>query len=276
MDLLKSLDSLQKWRRNIVEPIAFIPTMGALHAGHASLVREAKQSNTKIVVSIFVNPTQFAAGEDLNEYPQTLDQDLNLLNQLEVDAVFLPNASMMYPDGFDTFVRAVSLNKILCGRNRPIHFDGVLTIVIKLFNLIRPHRAYFGKKDYQQLKMIERAVRDLNLNIKIFGCEIHREPTGLAMSSRNSYLSQIQKEQASLIYKELSKARDLVDKGAVIDSTYIKNIKAELLASGFVIDYVELCERHSLKKMNKSVKSASILLVAAKLENVRLIDNIEL
>lgn len=257
--------------------IGFVPTMGYLHEGHLSLIKCSKKENDITVVSIFVNPLQFGKNEDLDRYPRDFERDKNLCEKESVDYIFYPDYKDMYPEGFQTYVEVEQLSKGLCGDYRPGHFKGVATVVLKLFNIVNPDNAYFGKKDYQQLKIIERMVKDLNLPIKVVGCPIVREKDGLAMSSRNTYLSPEERQSAIYIYKGLTEGKKLFEIGeknnqkikqAVIDT--IK--KAPLLKE---IQYVELIDKDTLKPKEIAEKG-DIIAVAVYIGKTRLIDNIEL
>src|SRR3972149_8697095 len=189
--------------RNSGKSIGFIPTMGALHMGHTSLMEKAKKDNDAVILSIFVNPTQFTAGEDYHNYPRDIEKDKTTASDIGVDYLFLPSADEMYPEGYKTFVNVEDITEPLCGKFRLGHFKGVATVVLKLFNIVKPKRVYFGEKDYQQLLVIRRMARDLNLDIKIINMPTIREKTGLAMSSRNRNLNQNEMESAAAIYKAL-------------------------------------------------------------------------
>lgn len=257
--------------------VAFVPTMGALHAGHLSLVRAARAQADRVLVSIFVNPTQFAPHEDLSKYPRTISADLTLLASEGVDAVFLPNDTTMYPQGFQTFVHGKGIARLLEGVSRPQHFEGVLTVVLKLFNLVKPDIVCFGKKDYQQWRLIEQMVEDLNFDTKIVGCETLREPDGLAMSSRNRFLSQEDRPVAAAIYQGLQATRHLYESGER-STTKLLAVCHEQIASHkeFQLDYLETRKRSDLSSFESDIDAPAVVLVAAKIGTTRLIDNIEL
>jgi pantoate--beta-alanine ligase len=255
--------------------IGFVPTMGALHEGHLSLVRRSKQENDITVVSIFVNPIQFGPNEDFNRYPRDFDGDFNKLQSEGVDILFYPDIASIYPEGYSTYVEVKGLSDKLCGAFRPGHFKGVATIVTKLFNIVKPKRAYFGQKDYQQSVIIRRMVKDLNLDVEIIVCPTVREEDGLAMSSRNSYLSGKEREAATIIYKTLTKASELIQSG-IIDGVRIKNfmmeeIKKEPAVSS--IDYVGVYDPETLDEID-IIKSEVVLAAAIFIGKTRLIDNI--
>lgn len=256
--------------------IAFVPTMGNLHQGHLTLVEAAKQKADIVVVSIFVNPMQFAQGEDLDQYPHTPEQDKAALAALDTDILFSPSAAEMYPKGLteQTYIEVPGVSQHFCGASRDGHFRGVATIVNKLFNLVQPDQAYFGKKDFQQLQVIRTMTADLCLPITIVGVDTVREPSGLAMSSRNGYLSDTEKHQASQLYACLSYAAEQVKKRAWTLAAAIRYVKEQLTASGFSCDYIEFANRNTLQLASDTDKEL-VLLAAAYLGKTRLIDNIE-
>jgi len=253
--------------------VGFVPTMGYLHEGHLSLVRRAKEENDVVVVSIFVNPTQFGPGEDFERYPRDLERDRKLLEAEGVDYLFLPDARQMYPRGFSTWVEVEGLTEGLCGASRPGHFRGVATVVTKLLNLVRPTRAYFGEKDYQQLQVIRRLVADLNIPVEVVGCPIVREPDGLAMSSRNTYLSPEERSSALSLYRGLKLAEELFRQGER-NASAIKSAVREFILSHprTKVDYVEIVDPESLKPVER-VKEGDVIALAVFVGNTRLIDN---
>ena len=256
--------------------IAFVPTMGYLHEGHLSLVDIAKKKGDVCVVSIFVNPIQFGPGEDYERYPRDVRRDERLLEQRGCDVLFYPSASEMYPEDFLTRVRVEKLSNILCGKSRPGHFEGVTTVVLKLFNIVKPHVAVFGEKDYQQLVIIKRMVRDLNLDVEIVAGKIIREKDGLAMSSRNVYLDPVEREQATCLFRSLLLARDMVKSGirdtkTIVEAVndFIKNFDRAR------IDYIKIVHPDTLEELEEIHDRARILL-AVYLGSARLIDNMEI
>ena len=257
--------------------IGLVPTMGALHRGHLSLVEEMKKQVDRIVVSIFVNPKQFGPNEDFSQYPRTFKEDIALLDQAGVHALFAPNSADMYPEGFQTFIYNNCMANMLCGASRPGHFQGVLTVVAKLFNVTFADYAIFGKKDYQQFRMIETMVRDLSIPIHVMGSETIRESSGLAMSSRNKYLDDAQKEIASQIYKGLVAARGFYQ-GGERNTNKVKDIARETMTADpqLTLEYLEICDQNSLESCGENIDKPPVMLVAAKLGTVRLIDNLEL
>ncbi|OGW39124.1 MAG: pantoate--beta-alanine ligase [Nitrospirae bacterium RBG_13_39_12] len=255
--------------------IGFVPTMGALHEGHLSLVRRAKQENDIIIVSIFVNPIQFGHSEDFYKYPRDIEGDNEKLQREEVDIIFMPEISSMYPEGFLTHVKVEKISERLCGAIRPDHFKGVATVVTKLFNIVKPDRAYFGQKDYQQTVVVNQVVKDLDMDVEIIVCPTIRERDGLAMSSRNAYLDKSQREASIVIYKCLIEASELIKSG-IIDAGYIKKIMHERLlkepaVSG--IDYAGVYDHTTFNELSE-INGDLLLAVAVKIGETRLIDNI--
>jgi pantoate--beta-alanine ligase len=261
-----------KMRRQF-KTIAFVPTMGFLHEGHLSLVKEGKKRGDDLVVSIFVNPSQFAPGEDFESYPRDLDRDLELLQEEGVDAVFNPDGKEIYGGEFQTCVELEKLPNHLCGISRPIFFKGVATVVAKLFNIVKPHVTIFGQKDYQQLVIIRQMVRDLGFDIEVVGAPTVREPDGLAMSSRNAYLSPEQRASALSLYNSLQKARELIENG-IQDATIIIDAAAELIQSrpGTKIDYIAICDTETLVDI-QTIDMPVLMALAVKVGKARLIDN---
>ena len=253
--------------------VSLVPTMGALHAGHLSLLSPAREAD-RLVVSIFVNPTQFGPHEDLHRYPRPLEQDLSLLESRGVDAVFLPSASEIYPEGYRSFVTVDELSCRLCGVSRPGHFRGVATVVLKLFNIVRPHRAVFGQKDAQQTVILRRMVRDLDLDIELVVQPIVREADGLALSSRNQYLDPEQRRTARVLFRSLEFARQASLKGenrtGVLLCEVRKIIESEPLAR---LDYAEIVSPDDLSPLGE-VTTNALLMLAVFIGNTRLIDNV--
>lgn len=259
--------------RNTKKMIGFVPTMGNLHEGHLTLVRAAKKICDIVVVSIFVNPIQFGAGEDFDSYPRTLEQDSRLLADVGCDIIFAPSVEQMY--GSQPRLTNISVGQItddLCGKSRPGHFDGVAVVVTKLFNIVQPDYAFFGQKDYQQLAVIRQFVQDLNIPLEVIGVPIVRAEDGLALSSRNGYLSVEQREIAPTIYRLLKQAEQSLQEGKAL-SEVLANISAQLTQAGFVVDYVEARQPNlqSVEQFDRNL----VLFVAAKLGSTRLIDNLE-
>lgn len=252
--------------------VGFVPTMGNLHQGHLDLVNKASDMTDIVVVSIFVNPMQFGPHEDFDAYPRTLNADCEALNNHPCDAVFAPTVREVYPKGVNTEIDLPSLSTILCGHHRPGHFKGVATVVTKLLNIVQPDVAVFGNKDYQQLQVIQTMVADLLIPVTIVGADTTREPNGLAMSSRNAYLSAEEKETAAMLYATLKRIGDALRSDSQV-STTLKQEKERLTAAGFVLDYLEIRDAQDLSKSYVEADSA-VILVAAKLGRARLIDNL--
>ena len=280
MQVHKTVESLKKSISALREEnltIGFVPTMGALHDGHISLVKLAKMKSDVVVVSIFVNPTQFNNPDDLENYPIALHEDIKLLKKEASDILFCPDVSEMYPEGMLTKKYPLNgLDKSLEGEKRPGHFDGVCTVVHQLFNSVTPDKAFFGEKDFQQLAIIKHLVKELNLNIEIISCPTIRDADGLAKSSRNKLLSPSEREKAPLIYKSLIKAKALF---AENDINELKNIVKNEIESceEMTLDYVEIVNPETLKSVEKSdILENAHILIATYLGNVRLIDNLPL
>ena len=252
--------------------VGFVPTMGNLHQGHLDLVNKASDMTDIVVVSIFVNPMQFGPHEDFDAYPRTLNADCEALNNHPCDAVFAPTVREVYPKGVNTEIDLPSLSTILCGHHRPGHFKGVATVVTKLLNIVQPDVAVFGNKAYQQLQVIQTMVADLLIPVTIVGADTTREPNGLAMSSRNAYLSAEEKETAAMLYATLKRIGDALRSDSQV-STTLKQEKERLTAAGFVLDYLEIRDAQDLTKSYVEADSA-VILVAAKLGRARLIDNL--
>jgi pantoate--beta-alanine ligase len=253
--------------------IAFVPTMGFLHEGHLSLIREGRKRADSLVVSIFVNPTQFGPTEDLKTYPRNFSKDLELTRQEGVDVVFAPSDKELYPKGFQTFVKLESLPEHLCGISRPHFFRGVATVVTKLFNIVKPHTAIFGQKDFQQLIIIRRMVADLNFRIEIVGCPTVREADGLAMSSRNSYLSPEQRLHARCLYEALENAQVLLNRGIDDAGRLVKDASERILSHPQTgIDYITICDPETLEDIT-TVSRPALMALAVMIGKTRLIDN---
>ncbi|ENU86337.1 pantothenate synthetase [Acinetobacter sp. CIP 102529] len=259
--------------RSTKKLIGFVPTMGNLHEGHLTLVRAAKKICDVVVVSIFVNPIQFGAGEDFDSYPRTLEQDSRLLADVDCDIIFAPSVEQMY--GTQPRLTNISVGQItddLCGKSRPGHFDGVAVVVTKLFNIVQPDFAFFGQKDYQQLAVIRQLVQDLNMPLEVIGVPIVRAEDGLALSSRNGYLSEQQRAIAPTIYQLLKQAEQQLHEGQAL-AQVLESISNQLTQAGFVVDYVEARQTNlqPIAQFDRNV----VLFVAAKLGTTRLIDNLQ-
>ena len=257
------------------ETLGLVPTMGYLHPGHASLVIRAKKENQRVAASIFVNPLQFNNAEDLQNYPRNPERDLKILEQAGCDLVFLPSPEVIYPTGFDSKVMVGQLTRPLEGSSRPGHFDGVTTVVTKLFHLFNPTLAYFGEKDAQQLLVIQKMVQDLNFRLTVVPCPTLREPDGLAMSSRNARLSQDQRAEAMLLYKALSYCKDRIEAGAKDASELIAEMAGIVESSvAAVVDYIAISDPRDLSPVNV-IESEVLVSLAVYLGQVRLIDNLK-
>lgn len=275
MELIKSIPEMQKLSADWTSSVGFVPTMGYLHQGHISLVHEAVKHHETVVVSIFVNPTQFGPNEDLETYPRNMERDLDLLQENDVDYVYFPNKEDMYPHDFKTLVNTEFITQILCGRSRPNHFRGVTTVLTKLLNIVRPDAMYMGEKDFQQLAVTRQMAKDLNFTTKVIGCPIVREADGLAMSSRNSYLTASGRQDALCLYQAMQHARATVESGVTDFKTIRAEMRKIILAHNGVIDYIELVDSNSLHHLDV-VRPGCRLLLAVKIEDTRLIDNIAL
>ncbi|MGL5635076.1 MAG: pantoate--beta-alanine ligase [Sarcina sp.] len=273
VDKIKEVREVTKeWTIN-KESIGYVPTMGFLHEGHKSLIDKARLENDKVVVSIFVNPTQFGEGEDLDAYPRDLERDLELCKNAGVDMVFVPQPSEMYFKDATTKISMETLSEELCGKSRPVHFGGVCTVVTKLFNIVNPTRAYFGEKDAQQLAIIKRMVRDLNFDVEVIGCPIVRESDGLAKSSRNTYLSKEEREAAIVLHKSLEIAKSIIENGERNVSVIIENIERVIKAKKLAkIDYIEVVDSKSIQKVDV-VEEDVLVAIAIYIGKTRLIDN---
>lgn len=276
MKLVKTIEELRPivkaWKKEGLS-VGLVPTMGYLHDGHKSLIEKAVSENDRVVVSDFVNPTQFGANEDLGSYPRDLERDTAICEGAGADLIFHPNPEEMYFPDKCTFVDMDKLTKGLCGKTRPVHFSGVCTVVAKLFNIVTPDRAYFGEKDAQQLAVIKRMVRDLNFDIVIVGCPIVRETDGLALSSRNTYLSKEERQAALILNQALSLGKQLIEQGeknaAKVKEAITKKLETEPLAK---IDYVELADAENLEPVEE-IQAPVLAAIAVYIGNTRLIDN---
>lgn len=277
MRLLEKPKEMQAWAdhyRGQGKTIGFVPTMGYLHDGHLSLIREAKRTTDVVVVSIFVNPAQFGRGEDYEQYPRDLEGDREKIEGVGADILFVPSVSDMYPEGYLTYVDVEEITKTMCGASRPGHFRGVATVVTKLFNIVKPHKAFFGQKDYQQGIVIKRMAKDLNMDVDIIVLPTVREPDGLAMSSRNSYLNKEEREAAIILYRSLIRAEEMIKGGKssvrAIYNEMKKMIEAEPLAR---IDYIAVANPETLEPL-KEAKERTLIALAVWIGKTRLIDNI--
>ncbi|WP_132994899.1 pantoate--beta-alanine ligase [Sporanaerobacter acetigenes] len=273
MKVISSIEEIKKIKRYNIS-IGFVPTMGYLHEGHISLIKKAREENDIVITSIFVNPTQFGPNEDFEKYPRDESRDLQKCEENGCDIVFLPQVDEMYPDSFLTFVQVEELGKELCGKSRPTHFRGVTTVLTKLFNIVKPDRAYFGQKDAQQLVIVKKMVEDLNMDVEIIGCPIVREADGLAISSRNTYLSPEERNDALFLNKSLKLAKNLIENGEK-NISIIKNEMKKTILSGNnnSIDYIEFVDTKTLNPVSE-IKDKVLIAIAVKVGKTRLIDNI--
>ena len=279
MRICHSIDEMRDARvaaRREGKPLGLVPTMGALHQGHISLVRAARKECNRVAVSLFVNPLQFGPNEDLAKYPRNFDRDRTLLEQEGVEVLFAPSIEEMYPAGAVTYVAVEGLSDKLCGRSRPGHFRGVTTVVAKLFNIVQPDLAFFGQKDAAQVAIIRRMVRDLNIPVRIVSCPIVREPDGLAMSSRNAYLDSAQRKSALALYRSLMQVQEQFDQGERKAVKLIEAGKRVLAEEASVqLDYLEIVDPDTLDRVDE-VSQTALVAVAAFVGNTLLIDNIVL
>lgn len=276
MKILTTISEMSRWATSVRlqnHRIAFIPTMGCLHEGHCALLREGRKIGDQLVLSIFVNPTQFGPTEDFSRYPRTFEADLEKARACGVDVVFAPNTEEMYPQGNKTVIDVGALGNKLCGAFRPGHFQGVATVVAKLFEIVQPHAALFGEKDYQQLQVIRKLVADCSLPVEIVGCPIVREADGLAMSSRNTYLSPSERERALSLSKSLKTASDMVLNGETSPEKITQAATEILQKADARIDYVSLVDAATLDPLS-TWKTPSVLAIAAWIGTTRLIDNV--
>jgi pantoate--beta-alanine ligase len=273
---IKEMQSFSDRVRREGNTIALVPTMGFLHPGHLSLMEEGRRRGDLLVISIFVNPTQFGAGEDYEDYPRNMERDQQLAEGVGVDVIFAPAAAEMYPSNYQTYVDVEKVTKNLCGISRPTHFRGVTTVVCKLFTIVKPHVAIFGEKDFQQLVAIRQMVSDLNLDIEIVGMPIYREDDGLAMSSRNKYLNSDERKAALSLSRSLRRGLNLFQQGERRTEKIVEEVKniieAEKLAR---IEYVKICDTKTLQDIDR-IDHEAVLALAVKMGKARLIDNIVL
>lgn len=276
MDILKTTSQMQTWskgKKRQGKTISFVPTMGYLHQGHVSLLEIGRPLCDELVLSIFVNPTQFGPNEDLDSYPTNIENDLDLARKAGVTAVFLPNKDHMYPEHFQTEIKLLSLPNYLCGKSRPVHFAGVATVVTKLFNIVMPDVAVFGQKDYQQLQIIRQLTHDLDFDIKIVPGKIIREPDGLAMSSRNAYLSETQRQSGLSLYKAIQSAEKMIAENQH-DAAVVKKKLEDLIHSydETQVEYINFCDPVTLEDKN-DLNGQTLLALAVRVGTTRLIDN---
>ncbi len=276
MNAIITTSDMRAWSKKALSDgltIGFVPTMGFLHEGHLTLMRRARSENNLVVASIFVNPTQFGPGEDFATYPRNPEADSRKCRECGVDALFMPPATDMYPQGFQTFVEVTTVSQPMCGASRPGHFRGVATVVTKLFNIVMPTNAYFGQKDFQQLRVISRMVEDLAMGVRIVACETVREADGLAMSSRNARLTPEQRAQAVCLYQALLKARGLFQAGEARPSAYLSAMRQRVEQEPDTgIDYISLVDPDNLQEPSH-VEGRALAALSVRIGTVRLIDN---
>jgi len=276
MQVIESISAMRAWsefERCSSRRIAFVPTMGALHEGHLALVRDAQRRGDSVVVSIFVNPMQFGPREDYISYPRSLARDRALLEDESVNTLFYPTVEEIFPANFQTHVEVEKMSLPLCGAMRPGHFRGVATIVTKLFNIVRPHTAIFGEKDYQQLQVIKQFVRDLNLDVEVIGHPIVREADGLAMSSRNAYLNPTERQAALCLSRALCRGERMLRRGITGAATLLDGARREIEREPLAqIEYLKLCDRETLQDI-EAIEGRALLALAVRIGKTRLIDN---
>ena len=274
MNTINTIQNFRAWRKGISGSLGFVPTMGSLHDGHLSLVAEANKLCTHTVVSIYLNPAQFAPDEDLSIYPNNLKHDLKALSQFQIDTILLPTDSEMYPRSYSTYMQETKLSTVLEGRSRPLFFQGVATVVAKFFNIVRPTHAFFGEKDAQQLLIVKKMVKDMAYPIDIISCPIIRHNNGLAMSSRNSYLSESEQEAASIIYRSLQEGKNLIISGERNAQTIRDKITRTIMQENLLrIDYVSITDAETLVEISGNISNNILVSTALFLGKTRLIDN---
>lgn len=279
MKIFRTTEEMKNYSKSlhgIGKTIGFVPTMGYLHKGHLSLVKKAKEQTDAVVTSIFVNPIQFEPESDLNKYPNDEKSDIEKLAKEGVAAAFIPTIKEIYPKDYQTYTEVTELTKFLCGRSRPGHFKGVTTVVLKLFNIVQPDKAFFGKKDYQQLRVVEKMCNDLNLDVQIVPCSIVREPDGLAMSSRNIYLSKNERKDVTVIHRAIEKGKEMIIKNEKDTNKIIKVMEDMIRKKKTLkkIDYISIVDLHNLEDVSY-IDCDVLVAVAAYFGKARLIDNTE-
>ena len=277
MEIIRTVNEMKELSsrsRKAGKTIALVPTMGFFHEGHLSLMREGRKRGDLLIISLFVNPTQFGPKEDFKNYPRDFERDRKMAEGVGVDILFAPEASDMYPPDHQTIVRVEKVTQNLCGRSRPTHFQGVTTVVLMLFEMVMPHVAIFGEKDYQQLATIQQMVRDLHLSVEVLGMPTVREADGLAMSSRNKYLQPDERKAARSLYRSLQEVKELLQKGERKADRILDEVNGILQSEPLVrIDYVQICDAHTLQDVDR-VEGDVVVALAAYLGKTRLIDNL--
>jgi len=271
---VKEMKKVSYQARQLGRTIAFVPTMGFFHEGHLGLMRECRKRGDLLVVSLFVNPTQFGPSEDFKKYPRDFERDRKMAEEVNVDVLFVPEAIEMYPPNHQSIVRVEKVTQGLCGRSRPNHFQGVSTVVNMLFNIVMPHVALFGEKDFQQLVTIQQMVRDLHMDVEVVGMPIVREADGLAMSSRNTYLQPNERKAALSLYRSLKRMRELLQKGERRTERILEGVREVLLSEPLIkIDYIQVCNANSLEDIDE-IEGDVVIAIAAYVGKTRLIDNL--
>ena len=270
---IKEMKEFSSQARRAGKTIAFVPTMGFFHEGHLSLMREGRRRGDFLMVSLFVNPTQFGPHEDFKNYPRDFERDSKMAREVGADVLFAPEAGEMYPPDHQTIVLVEKVTRNLCGASRPTHFQGVTTVVLMLFEIVMPHVAIFGEKDYQQLVTVQQMARDLHMSVEVMGMPTVREADGLAMSSRNTYLLPEERKAALSLYRSLQKAKELLQKGERKADRILQEMKGTLQSESLVrIDYVQICDAHTLQDVDR-IEGDVVVALAAYLGKTRLIDN---
>lgn len=271
---IKEMKKLSYQARQLGRTIAFVPTMGFFHEGHLSLMKEGRKRGDLLVVSLFVNPTQFGPSEDFKKYPKDFERDRKMAEEVNVDVLFVPEAIEMYPPNHQTIVRVEKVTQGLCGRSRPTHFQGVTTVVNMLFNIVMPHVAIFGEKDFQQLVTIQQMVMDLHMDVEVVGMPIVREADGLAMSSRNIYLQPNERKAALSLYRSLKRTEELLQKGERRAERILEGVREVLFSEPLVkIDYIQVCNVNTLEDIDE-IEGDVVIAIAAYVGQTRLIDNL--
>ncbi len=277
MEVIKTIEEMKAFSsrsRAMGETIAFVPTMGFFHEGHLSLMREGRRRGDLLVVSLFVNPTQFAPHEDLKNYPRNFVRDRQMAEEVGADILFVPEVEEMYPSDHQTYVEVEKVTRNLCGRSRPTHFRGVTTVVMMLFEIVTPHVAIFGEKDYQQLVTIRQMARDLHMSVQVVGMPTVREADGLAMSSRNTYLLPEERKAALSLYRSLQRAKEILQKGEQRASRILDEMKGILQSEPLIrVDYIQICDAFTLQEVDR-IEGDVVVAFAAYLGKTRLIDNL--
>jgi pantoate--beta-alanine ligase len=277
MEVIKTIEAMKEFSsqtRRAGKTIVLVPTMGFFHEGHLRLMREGRRRGDLLIVSLFVNPTQFGPNEDFKSYPRDFERDRKMAEEVRVDVLFAPEAGAMYPPNHQTIVRVEKVTQTLCGRSRPTHFQGVTTVVMMLFEIVMPHVAIFGEKDYQQLVTIQQMVKDLRMSVEVVGLPIVREADGLAMSSRNTYLLPEERKAALSLYRSLQKAKELLQKGERKADRILDEMNGILQSEPLVrMDYVQICDAHTLQHVDR-IEGDVVVALAAYLGKTRLIDNL--